>query len=118
MDYYKDCISRHKNEIFLELRKKNMTSMPTSSEGDEKGDEGDDHTTVARSVAMETRNKRQAASAEKEMKRWGDQAIRNGAAPGTVVTLKVDYRTHSHAQGLIGIVFDVKPTGGIKVCCD
>ena len=52
------------------------------------------------------------------MKRCGDQAIRNGAAPGAVVTLKVDQRTHSHAQGLIGIVFDVKPTGGIKVCCD
>ncbi len=34
------------------------------------------------------------------------------------MTLKVDYRTHSHAQGLIGVVFDVKPTGGIKVCCD
>jgi hypothetical protein len=118
MDYYKDCISRHKNEIFLELRKKNMTSMPTSSEGDKKGDEGDDHTTVARSVAMEKRNNRQAASAEKEMKRCGDQAICNGAAPGAVVTLKVDYRTHSHAQGLIAIVFDVKPTGGIKVCCE
>ena len=42
----------------------------------------------------------------------------NGAEPGTVVTLKVDYRTHSHAQGLIGIVFGVKPTGGIKVCCE
>ena len=90
MDYYKGFISRHKNEIFLELRKKNMTSMPTSSEGDEKGDEGDDHTNVARSVAMEKRNKRQAASAEKEMKRCGDKAIRNGAAPGAVVTLKVD----------------------------
>ena len=58
MDYYKDCISRHKNEIFLELRKKNMTSMPTSSEGDEKGDEGDDHITIAQSVALEKRNKR------------------------------------------------------------
>ena len=43
---------------------------------------------------------------------------RCSAAPGAVVTLKVDCRTHSHAQGLIGVVFDVKPTGGIKVCCD
>ncbi len=33
----------------------------------------------------------------------------NGAEPGKVVTLKVDYRTHSHAQGLIGVVFGVKP---------
>ena len=29
----------------------------------------------------------------------------------------MDYRTHSHAQFLIGVVFGVKPTGGIKVCC-
>jgi hypothetical protein len=64
------------------------------------------------------RNKKQAASAEKEMRRCGQAAILNGTAPGAVVTLKVDYRTHSHAQGLIGIVFDVKPSGGIKVCCD
>ena len=52
------------------------------------------------------------------MKRAGDAASCNGVAPGAVVTLKVDCRTHSHAQGLIGIVFDVKPTGGIKVYCD
>ncbi len=63
-------------------------------------------------------NKRQAASAEKEMKRAGEAASCNRVAPGAVVTLKVDYRTHSHAQGLMGIVFDAKPTGGIKVCCD
>ncbi len=35
-----------------------------------------------------------------------------------MVTLKVDYRTHSHAQGLIAIIFDVKKTGGILVCCN
>jgi hypothetical protein len=77
-----------------------------------------DHVSVQRSVALEKKNKRQAASAEKEIKRAGQAAIRNGVAPGAVVTLKVDYRTHSHAQGLMGIVFDTKPTGGIKVCCD
>ena len=52
------------------------------------------------------------------MKRCGEASFCNGAAPGAVVTLNVDYRTHSHAQGLIGVVFEVKPTGGIKVCCD
>ena len=44
--------------------------------------------------------------------------MESGAAPGAVVTLKVDYRTHSHAQGLLGIVYNVKKTGGILVCCD
>ena len=67
---------------------------------------------------MEKRNNKQEASAEKEIRRCGQVAILNGTAPGAVVTLKVDYRTHSHAQGLIGIVFDVKPKGGVKVCCE
>ena len=44
--------------------------------------------------------------------------MKSGAAPGAVVTLKVDYRTHSHAQGLIAIVYDVKATGGILCCCE
>ena len=44
--------------------------------------------------------------------------MESGAAPGVVVTLKVDYRTHSQAQGLLAIVYDVKKTGGILVCCD
>jgi hypothetical protein len=52
------------------------------------------------------------------MKRCGNAAIVSVAEPGTVVTLKVDYRTHSHAQGLIAIIFDVKKTGGILVCCE
>jgi hypothetical protein len=37
-------------------------------------------------VALDKKNKRQAASAEKEMKRAGQAAIRNGVAPGAVVT--------------------------------
>ena len=34
------------------------------------------------------------------------------------MSLKVDYCTHSHAQGLIAIIYAVKETGGILVCCD
>ena len=67
---------------------------------------------------MTKRNKRQAASALKEIKRCGIAAIKSGAEVGAVCTLKVDYRTHSHAQGLIAIVYDVKTTGSILVCCD
>ena len=37
---------------------------------------------------------------------------------GAVCILKVDYQTHSHAQGLIGIVYSVKNSGSILVCCD
>ncbi len=60
-------------------------------------DEDKDYTTASRSLAMQKRNKQQVASAEKKMRRCGAAAICNGAEPGTVVTLKVDYRTHSHA---------------------
>ncbi len=69
-------------------------------------------------ISLSKRNKKQEASALKEIKRCGNAAIVLGAELGAVVTLKVDYRTHSHAQGLIAIIFDVKKTGGILVCCD
>ena len=52
------------------------------------------------------------------MKQCGAAAMETGASPGAVVSLKVDYCTHSHAQGLIAIVYAVKETGGILVCCD
>ncbi len=50
--------------------------------------------------------------------RAGSAAIESGVARGAVVSLKVDYRTHLHAQGLIAIVYDFKETGGILVCCN
>ena len=61
---------------------------------------------------------KQAENILKAIKRCGSAAIDSGAVPGAVVTLKVDYRTHSHAQSLIAIVYNVKKTGGILVCCD
>ena len=51
-------------------------------------------------VATEKKNMKQKESVKKEMKRAGATAIESGAAPGAVVSLKVDYCTHSHAQGL------------------
>jgi hypothetical protein len=52
------------------------------------------------------------------MKQWGDAAIKSGIAPGTIVTLQVDYRTHYNPEGLVAIVYAVqRTTGGIKVCC-
>ncbi len=63
-------------------------------------------------IALSKRNKKQEASTLKEMKRCANAAIVSGTEPGAVVTLKVDYRTHSYAQGLIAIIFDVKKTRG------
>ena len=72
----------------------------------------------AREQAVKKKNSKQETNAKKMMERAGKAAIESGAAPGAVVTLKVDYRTHSHAQGLVAIVYNVKKTGGILVCCD
>ena len=120
MNYYHERISKYNNDIFLEVRKVKLerATVKESAEAQGRDEEDETYTSVTRSLAMQKRNNQQAASAEKEIRRLGDTALHNGATPGAVVTLKVDYRTHSHVQGLIGIVFDVKPTGGIKVCCE
>ena len=133
MEYYQWLVMKYDKDLFLPLRKKPAKTrlFIDCLKGNQEYKEDDkssgnenssasllEHVSVTRSVALDKKNKRQATSAEKEMKRAGEAASRNGVAPGAVVTLKVDYRTHSHAQGLMGIVFDSKPTGGIKVCCD
>ena len=72
-----------------------------------------------RAQAMEMKNKRQEENAIKAMKLCGTVAVADGVAVGAVVSLKVDYRTHSHAHGLMGVVYAVKEeTGGILVCCE
>jgi hypothetical protein len=74
---------------------------------------------TVRAKAMEMKNRRQEEHAVKAMKQCGTAAIACGAAVGAVVSLKVDYRTHSHANGLLGVVYAVmEGTGGILVCCE
>jgi hypothetical protein len=68
---------------------------------------------------MDMKNRRQAEIAIKAMKMCGDVAIADSAAIGAVISLKVDYCTHSHANGLLGVVYAVKEgMGGILVCCE
>ncbi len=119
MNYYQECINKYRNAIFLELRKFKLDRARVQESAEaQRSDEDENYTSVARSSAMQKRNNQQATSVAKEIRRCGEAALCNGAAPGAVVTLKVDYRTHSHARGLICIVFGVKPTGGIKVCSE
>jgi len=69
-------------------------------------------------IETEKRNRKQETQAIKAMKQCGRAAQAAGAGIGAVVSLKVDYRTHSHAQGLLAIVYEMKEsTGGILVCC-
>jgi hypothetical protein len=106
MDYYQQCISKYKNDIFLELRKLKVAKAQATTQAQATShDDGGD----VKYLGLQKGN----SDEDKDY-----TTVRNGAEPGMVVTLKVDYRTHSHAQGLIGVVFGVKPTGGIKVCCE
>jgi hypothetical protein len=68
---------------------------------------------------MAKRNRKQQSQAKKAMKQCGHAAQAAGAGIGAVISLKVDYRTHSHAQGLLVIVYEMKEdTGRILVCCE
>jgi len=64
--------------------------------------------TEQRDNAMAKRNCKQETQAMKAMKQCGCAAQAAGAGIGAVVSLKVDYRTHSHAQGLLAIVYELK----------
>ncbi len=71
-----------------------------------------------RAIAMTKRNLRQEQLAMKAMRQCRTGVELVGVSPGAVITLKVDYRVHSHAYGLLGIVYQVKDTGGVLVACE
>jgi len=83
-------------------------------------DDGDDtKSSTTRQIAMEKKKKKQENQALKHMAQSGKAALDRGCGVGAVVTLKVDYRTHSHAPGLLGVVYAFKEeSGGILVCCE
>ncbi len=75
--------------------------------------------TEQRDDAMAKRNRKQESQAIKAMKQCGRAATAAGAGIGAVVSLNVDYPTHSHAQGLLTIVYETQEsTCGILVCCE
>ncbi len=97
----------------------NDVEVPTEDAEEDEALEDNQSTDVIRAKSMEKRNMRQEANAMKAMKLFGKQAINEGAAIGAIVALKVDYRTVSQPNGLLGVVYDVKElTGGILVCCE
>jgi hypothetical protein len=138
MDYFNDCVRRYDNDLKVKVCTNQFhTNQEKAAKDDgvsELASQNAAESVVGKkvpvvvsaaelesvncAVALSKRNKKQEPSTLKEMKRCGNAAIVSSAELGTVVTLKVDYRTHSHAQGLIAIVFDVKKTGGILVCCN
>ena len=75
---------------------------------------------ICRRDALEKHRKMQETNAAKaiKLKQRGDCLVADGLGTGAVLTLKVDYRTHSHAAGLVAIVYKANETGGVLVCCE
>jgi hypothetical protein len=73
---------------------------------------------VNRNAANKKKRKMQQYSAEKEMKRLGEELVAEGLGVGAVVTCKVDYRTFVHAEGLVAIVYKCSEFGGAIVCTE
>jgi hypothetical protein len=72
---------------------------------------------IVRREAMKKKNCKQEESAIKAMKICGKAAFDSGVGIDALVSLKVDYRTHCHAQGLLAIVYRFQEnSGGILVC--
>ena len=73
---------------------------------------------IKRREAIEKKRNMQESNAMKAIKQRGECLVADGLGTGAVVTLKVDYRTHSHANGLVAIVYKSNRTGAALVCCD
>ncbi len=74
---------------------------------------------IVRKEAMEKKNCKQEEYAIKAMKMCGKAALDSGIGIGALASLKVDYQTHCHAQGLLVIVYRFQEnSGGILVCCE
>ncbi len=68
---------------------------------------------------MEKKNCKQEESAIKAKKVCEQAALDSRVGIGVLVSLKVDYHTHCHAQGLLAIVYRFQEnSGGILVCCE
>ncbi len=60
---------------------------------------------IVRKDAMEKKNSKQEEYAIKAIKMCGKAAVDSGIGIGALVSLKVAYQTHCHAQGLLAIVY-------------
>ena len=45
----------------------------------------------------------------------GKDIEKQGGGPGAVVTVKTDYRALSHNIGRVGVIYEMKTTGGARV---
>jgi len=73
---------------------------------------------LIRSESIELRRKRQMVQEDSMKKYQATDLKAKGLGIGAVVTARIDARDHSHAQGLLAIVYKVGPYGGALVVCE
>jgi hypothetical protein len=73
---------------------------------------------VIRSDSQEQKRKAQLKQATRMMNQQGRDVTSRGAAPGAVVTVKVDHRAVSHVVGIVGIIYKIGPGGGARVATE
>jgi hypothetical protein len=74
---------------------------------------------IVRREAMEKKKCNQEEYAIKAMKMCGKAALDSRIGIGALVSLKVDYWTHCHAQGLLAVVYRFQEnSGSIMVYCE
>ena len=70
---------------------------------------------MVREESAEMRRSSQATQAKMMEDTFKKSVVASGVAVGAVVTMKVDSRDCSHPRGIIGIVYEAKPSGAVKV---
>jgi hypothetical protein len=71
-----------------------------------------------RAESMVLRRQRQEVQAD-NMKKYQKKDLKaRGLERGSIITIRIDARDHSHAQGLFAVVLRVGPYGGALVACE
>jgi len=68
-----------------------------------------------RSTSQEKKRHAQEQQAKRMVKAQGKYIAKEGGGPGAIVTVKPDYRAVSHNIGIVGVMYDMKSTGGARI---
>ena len=70
---------------------------------------------AVRSNSQEKKRRAQVNQANRMINAQGKDIEKQGGGPGAVVTVKPDYRAVSHNIGIVGVIYEMKSTGGARV---
>jgi hypothetical protein len=67
------------------------------------------------SKSQEKKRQAQLDQARKMICTQGKSIEKQGVSPGAVVVVQVDYRAVSHAIGIVGVIYQIKPSGRAQI---